>query len=132
MLLQNTHTHTPREVEGVSEAGLLALLGRQRLDRLQVEVVVQVEVAQALSVDEEVEHVVPLTAHLQPDFHPVQLRLPPLVRIRKAERVVSFIREYNHVARQDLHSTTNLCVIFSLAHYKYVLSLSPHPATNVV
>lgn len=62
-------------MEGVPEAGLLALLGRERLDRLEVEVVVQVEVAQALAVDEKVEHIVPLAADLQPHLHPVQLRL---------------------------------------------------------
>lgn len=62
-------------MERVAEAGFLPLLGRQRLHRLQVEVVVQVEVAQALPVNEEVEQVVALPAHLQSHFHPVQLRL---------------------------------------------------------
>ncbi len=38
----------PAQVEGVPEARLLALLGRERLDRLQVEVVVQVKVVQVL------------------------------------------------------------------------------------
>ena len=32
------------------------------------------EVVEVLAVDEEVEHVVPLLAHLQPRLHPVQLR----------------------------------------------------------
>ena len=61
------------QVEGVPEAGLLALLGGQRLHRLQVEVVIQVQEVQVLSRNEEVQHVVPLTAHLQTDLHPVQL-----------------------------------------------------------
>lgn len=56
--------NSPREVESVPEAGLFSLLGRERLDRLEVEVVVQVEVAEALAVDEKVKHVVPLAAHL--------------------------------------------------------------------
>ena len=43
----------------------LALLGGQRLHRLQVEVVVEVQVVDVLSVDEEVQHVVALPAHLQ-------------------------------------------------------------------
>lgn len=62
-------------MEGVPEAGLLTLLGREGLDGLQVEVVVEVEVAQALAVNEEVEHVVPLPANLESHLHPVQLRL---------------------------------------------------------
>ena len=48
-------------------------LGGERLDGLQVEVVVQVEVVQVLAVDQQVEHVVALPAHLQPHLHPVQL-----------------------------------------------------------
>jgi hypothetical protein len=38
------------QMEGVSETRLLALLGRQRLDRLQVQVVVEVEVVQVLRI----------------------------------------------------------------------------------
>lgn len=45
----------------------------QCLHRLQVEVVVQMQVVEILTVDQQVEHVVALPAHLQPDFHPVQL-----------------------------------------------------------
>lgn len=45
----------------------------QRLDRLQVEVVVQMQVVEVLTVDQQIEHVVALSAHLQPYFHPVQL-----------------------------------------------------------
>ena len=60
------------QVEGVAEAGLLALLGGERLDGLEVEVVVEVEVVEVLAVDEEVEHVVALTANLKPDLDPVE------------------------------------------------------------
>ena len=45
----------------------------QRLDRLQVEVVVQMQVVEVLTVDEQIEHVVALSAHLQAHLHPVQL-----------------------------------------------------------
>lgn len=45
----------------------------QCLHRLQVEVVVQMQVVEVLTVDEQVEHVVALPTHLQPDFHPIQL-----------------------------------------------------------
>ncbi len=53
------------QVEGIAEARLLPLLCRQRLDGLQVEVVVQMQVVQVLAVDQQVEHVVPLPADLQ-------------------------------------------------------------------
>ena len=52
------------QVEGVAEAGLLALLGGERLDGLEVEVVVEVQVVEVLAVDEQVEHVVALPTHL--------------------------------------------------------------------
>ena len=52
------------QVEGVAEARLLSLLGGEGLDGLQVEVVVQMQVVEVLAVDEEVQHVVALTAHL--------------------------------------------------------------------
>ena len=53
------------EMEGVAEAGLLALLGGQGLHGLQVEVVIQMQVVEVLAVDEQIEHVVALPAHLQ-------------------------------------------------------------------
>lgn len=65
----------PREMKGVSETGLLPLLRGQRLDGLQVKVVVKMQIAQALPVDKKVEHVVSLSAHLEPDLHPVQFCL---------------------------------------------------------
>ena len=52
------------EVEGVAEARLLALLGGESLDGLEVEVVVEVQVVDVLAVDEQVEHIVALPADL--------------------------------------------------------------------
>lgn len=49
-------------------------LGGERLDGLEVEVVIQVQVVEVFPVNEKVEHVVALAAHLQPHLHPVQLR----------------------------------------------------------
>lgn len=48
-------------------------LGGEGLDRLEVEVVVQVEIVEVLAVDQQIEHVVALAANLQPHLHPVQL-----------------------------------------------------------
>lgn len=52
-------------MEGIAETRLLALLGRQSLDWLQVEVVVQMQVIQVLAMDEQIQHVVPLSTNLQ-------------------------------------------------------------------
>ena len=78
-----------RQVERVAEARLFALLGRQRLDRLEVEVVVEVQVVEVLAVDEQVEHVVPLAAHLQPHLDPVELgALEELGCLERLEKVL--------------------------------------------
>ena len=53
------------QMEGVTESTLFSLLGGEGLHRLQVKVVVQVKIVQVLSVDQEVQHVVPLSANLQ-------------------------------------------------------------------
>eukprot|EP00965_Chrysotila_dentata_P150735 4980259-Pleurochrysis_carterae.AAC.1 len=77
------------QVKGVAEARLLALLGGERLDGLQVEVVVEVEVVDVLAVDEQVEHVVALPADLQAGLHPVQVgRLEELGLAERLEEVL--------------------------------------------
>mmetsp|Transcript_61033 Transcript_61033/g.143984 ORF Transcript_61033/g.143984 Transcript_61033/m.143984 type:complete len:850 (-) Transcript_61033:159-2708(-) len=98
------------QMERVAEARLLALLGRQRLDRLQVEVVVQMQVVEVLAMDEEVEHVVALAAHLQPGLDPVDLRrLEELGRAQDLEQValvqrlgVPVVQPVEHVALEQL------------------------------
>ena len=73
-------------MEGIAEPGFLPLLGGECLDWLQVEVVVEMEVVEVLAVDEEVEHVVALTTHLEPRLHPIQLRrLEEFGRLERTE-----------------------------------------------
>lgn len=63
------------KMEGVSESGSLSLFGRERLDGLQVHVVIQVKVVEILSVNQEIEHVVTLSADLETSFDPVEIGL---------------------------------------------------------
>jgi hypothetical protein len=60
------------QVEGISKSRLLPLLGRKGLDRFQVHVVIEMQVVQVLSVNEEVEHVVSLSTDLKTGFDPVE------------------------------------------------------------
>ncbi len=60
------------QVKGIAKSTFLPFLGGECLDRLEVEVVVQVKVVEILAMDEQVEHVVTLTTHLKTSFHPVQ------------------------------------------------------------
>eukprot|EP00123_Amoebidium_parasiticum_P018100 comp24100_c1_seq1/m.43517 comp24100_c1_seq1/g.43517 ORF comp24100_c1_seq1/g.43517 comp24100_c1_seq1/m.43517 type:complete len:308 (+) comp24100_c1_seq1:5498-6421(+) len=76
------------QMEGIAEATLLTLLGGECLDGLEVEVVVQVQVVEVLAVDQQVEHVVALTAHLQTGLDPVELSgLEELCGLKGAEHV---------------------------------------------
>jgi hypothetical protein len=59
-------------MEGISEARLLSFLCGQGLNRLQIEVIVEMQIVQILSVNQEVQHVVPLADHLQASFHPIK------------------------------------------------------------
>lgn len=60
----------------------------QCLDRFQVEVVVKMQVVEVLTVNEQIEHVVALSAHLQPNLNPVQLGgLKELGGLERAEQV---------------------------------------------
>lgn len=62
------------QVERVSESRLLSFLRRERLHGLQIHVVIEVEVVQVLAVNEEVEHVVTLSADLETGFDPIDRR----------------------------------------------------------
>ena len=74
------------KVKSVSESGFLSLFCRERFDRLQVEVVVQVKVVQVLSVNQQVEHVVALTTYLKADLNPIEAcRLEKLGRLERPE-----------------------------------------------
>lgn len=85
----------------------------QCLHRLQVEVVVQMQVVEVLTVDEQVEHVVALPAHLQPDFNPIQLGgLEEFCGFKGSEQVPVSRRRIKVLANSYFKlKITNLCVI---------------------
>jgi hypothetical protein len=60
------------QMESVSESRLLSLFGCECLDRLQVHVVIQMQVVQILAMDEQVEHVEALSADLKTSLNPVE------------------------------------------------------------
>ncbi len=61
----------PTQMESVSETRLLSLFRGKGLHRFQVEVVIQMKIVEILSVDQQVEHVVTLSAYLKAGLHPV-------------------------------------------------------------
>lgn len=93
----------------------------QCLHRLQVEVVVQMQVVEILTVDQQVEHVVALPAHLQPDFHPVQLGgLEEFCGFEGSEQVPESQQGENRIMSQPLfqfkdHKTMCLVTLTSFS-----------------
>jgi hypothetical protein len=77
------------QMERIAETRLLSLLGGERLDRLEIHVVVEVEVVEVLSVDEEVEHVVALSADLETCLDPVERRLLEKLGVLQAAEEVA-------------------------------------------
>merc|ERR1719494_5821 len=59
------------QVESISKSRFLTLLGGECLDRFQVEIVIQMQVIQVLTMNQQVQHVVTLTTHLQTCLHPI-------------------------------------------------------------
>jgi len=59
------------QVESVSESRLLSFFRGKGLDGLQIHVVIEMKVVQVLAVNEEVEHVVSLSANLETSFNPI-------------------------------------------------------------
>lgn len=67
------------------------------LDGLEVEVVVQMQVVEILAMDEEVQHVVTLATHLQPNLDPVQhSRLEELGRLEGPEQIPDKKKKKDH------------------------------------
>ena len=83
------------KMKGVSKSRLLSLLCRERLDWLEVEVVVEMEVVEVLAMDEQIEHVVALTTNLEANLNPVKLsRLEELCRFERSKQIPMFYETY--------------------------------------
>ena len=81
------------EMESVSETRLLSLLRRQRFHRLQVEVVIEMQIVQVFAVNQQVEHIVTLAADLESCFDPIELRrLEEFRRFERSEQVAFSLR----------------------------------------
>jgi hypothetical protein len=67
MAVHNQFGHTQNfstQMERISKSALLTLLCGQSFDRFQVEIVIQMEIVQILSVNKKIQHVVTLSADL--------------------------------------------------------------------
>lgn len=81
------------QMERITEPRLLTLLRGQRFHRLQIEIVIQMQVVQVLAMDQQVQHVVALAADLQAGLDPIQRRcLEEFRRLERAEQVALLLR----------------------------------------
>lgn len=77
----------------ISETRLFTLLCSERFHGFQVEVVIEMEIVQILAMDQEIQHVVALTAHLQTSLDPIECRrLEELRRLERSEQVSLLLR----------------------------------------
>ena len=78
----------------------------ERLDGLEVEVVVQMKVVEVLTMDQQIEHVVALSADLQPHLHPVQFGgLEELGGLEGTEQVPGGERTQQYTEVRDTSQT---------------------------
>lgn len=100
------------QVEGVAETRLLSLLGGERLHGFEIEVVVEMQVIQVLAVNEQIQHVVALTAHLQTRLHPVDGRcLEELGGLERPEQVALLLRLWMPVLEGVQHKVLEQLLI---------------------
>ena len=75
------------QMEGITKPRLLPLLRSKCLGRLQIEVIIQILIIQLLAIDQQIQHIVPLPANLQPHLHLIQLgALKELGRLQALEQ----------------------------------------------
>jgi hypothetical protein len=60
------------KVESITKAGLFSFLGGKRLYWLKIEIVIEMQIVEVLSMNEKVEHVVALPYDLKAGFNPVK------------------------------------------------------------
>ena len=130
-------------MERVTEPTLLSLLGGQGLDGLEVEVVVEMEVVEVLSVNQQVQHIVALSAHLQTCLHPIQAggleelgglegpeQITLLLRLRRPvlQRIEDKVLEQLLVADSDLDRLTGGTVLSVPCLHQGNVQVPPCPA----
>ena len=104
-------------MEGVAETGFLTLFGGERLDGLQVEVEIQMQVVEILAVNQEIQHVVALDGRrknksLTGTFH----RLKPKQNLMTKTKILRQSSFYDRKA--GLTQVSPLCAAVMLKAFK--------------
>ena len=60
------------KMESITESGLFTFFSGQSLHGLQIEVVIQMQIVQVLTMNQQVQHVITLTADLKANFDPIK------------------------------------------------------------
>lgn len=97
----------------ISKTRLLPLLGGKGLYGLEIEVVVKMQVVEVLTMDEQVEHVVTLSTHLQSRLHPVQRRrLEELGCLERSEQISKKKKKRSILVKTFSYKGLKLCIKF--------------------
>lgn len=108
------------EMESIPKPRLFALFGCQSFDRLQVEVVVQVQIVQVLPVDQKIEHVVALATDLKACFYPIKLsQLEKLGFLESFEQISLVLGFWGFVVQAVEYPTLEQLLVAD-AHFNWI------------
>ena len=76
------------QMKSITKTRLLTLLRCQRLHRFQIKVIIQMQVVQIFTVNQQIQHVITLTTNLQTGFNPIDLcALKKLCRFERFKQI---------------------------------------------
>lgn len=117
----------------ISETRFFTFFCRQCFHRLQIEVIIQMQIVQIFAMNQQIQHIVALATHLQPGLHPIErCRLKEFRRLERTEQIAfllwlrsSMLQGIQHVIFQQLLITdtnfnrmTGRTVLFVPAFYQ--------------
>ena len=109
-------------MEGITEPGLLPFFGSQCFDWLEIEIEVQMEVVQIFTVDQQVQHIVALSADLETSLNPVQLcQLEELCLLKSFEKVALGCRLWASMVQGILYPTFQKFLVRNAHFYRVAL-----------
>ena len=93
-------------MEGITEPRFFPFFGSQSFDWLEIEIEVQVEIVQILTVDQQVQHIVALSTDLEASLNPVQLcQLEEFCLLKSFEKVALGRWLWTSMVQRILHPT---------------------------
>merc|ERR1712223_950011 len=86
------------KMKSITKSGFFTFLSGQSLDRFQIEVVIQMQVIQIFSMNQQIQHVITLSTYLKAHFYPIQSRrLKEFGGFKRSEQISFLLRLWRSV-----------------------------------